>query len=66
MKRWEYMIIDSQVIPGGGIFKGKTSAEINSYLNELGDQGWEVINLDFRELERRLEFTGIAKRECQS
>ena len=62
MKKWEYRIIDSHEIPGGGVFKGKEPSEIDDYLNRLGDQGWEIVNLDFRELERRLEFTGVAKR----
>lgn len=63
MKKWEYMIVDSQEIPGGGIFKGKDRSDINNFLNKLGEEGWEIINLDFRELERRSEFTGVAKRE---
>jgi len=63
MKKWEYMIVDSKDVPGGGIFKGKDRSEVDGYLNNLGEQGWEIINLDFRELENRFEFTGAAKRE---
>jgi len=62
MTRWEYIIVDSKDVPGGGIFKGKDRSEVNRYLNELGDQGWEIVNLDFRELENRFEFSGVAKR----
>ena len=62
MSTWEYMIIDSKDIAGGGIFKGKDRSEVDQYLNKLGADGWEIINLDFRELEHRFDFTGVAKR----
>ena len=63
MKKWKYMIIDSKDVPGGGFFRGKDRSEVNDYLNQLGHEGWEIVNLDFRELESRFEFTGVAKRE---
>ena len=63
MKKWEYMLVDSGDIPGGSLFKGKDRSEADRYLNEPGDDGWEIVNLDFRELGPRLEFTGVAKRE---
>ncbi len=63
MKEWEYKIVDSKDVPSSGIFKRKDRAVVEAYLSNLGRQGWEVINLDFRELEGRLEFTGVAKRE---
>ena len=66
MRTWEYMILDSRDVPSGGIFSEKDRAEIDQYLNDLGQQGWEVVNLDFRELERRMEFIGVAKRETRS
>ena len=63
MKKWEYMIVDSKDVPGGGVFKGKDRSQVDKYLNQLGQEGWEIVNLDFRELESRLEFTGVAKRD---
>ena len=63
MKEWEYKIVDSKDVPGGGIFKGKDRTAVEIHLNNLGKEGWEIINLDFRELEGRLEFSGVAKRE---
>ena len=63
MKKWEYIIIDSKDVPKGGILKGRDRAEVEHYLDELGMQGWEIVNLDFREFESRFEFTGVAKRE---
>ena len=47
MKKWEYRIIDTnEVSGGGGIFKGKSPKEVEAYLNELGEQGWEIVNFD--------------------
>ena len=63
MRKWEYKIVDSKDVAGGGFFKGKDRAEVDKYLNALGAEGWEIVNLDFRELENRFEFTGVAKRE---
>ena len=63
MKKWQYRVLDSKEASGGGFFGGKARADIETYLNELGEQGWEIINLDFRELDNRFEFTGVAKKE---
>ena len=67
MKKWEYKIIDSIDAPGdvGRIFKRKDRNAIEAYLNELGESGWEIVNIDFRELEDRSSFCGVAKRENQ-
>jgi len=63
MTKWEYKIVDSKDVSGGGILKGKDRADVEAYLNGLGMDGWEIINLDFNELENRFEFSGVAKRE---
>ena len=64
MKKWEYKIIDTKDVPGGGVFKGKSRDAIETYLNELGAQGWEILNLDALELQgHHLTFLGVAKRE---
>ena len=65
MKKWEYRIIDTKEVPGGGIFKGKSRQSVETYLNEFGQQGWEIVNIDVLELEGRMEFVGVAKREQQ-
>jgi len=65
MKKWEYKIIDSMRIPGG-IFRGKKFDEIEKYLNEIGKEGWEVINLDFNDVTGQMDFVGVAKRELQT
>ena len=63
MTKWEYMVVDSKDVPGGGFFKGKDRSQVDRYLTQLGQEGWEIVNLDFRELGNRLEFTGVAKRQ---
>ena len=63
MKKWEYKIVDSSDVPRAGIFKGRDRSDVEKYLNSLGQQGWELVNADFRELENRYEFMGVAKRE---
>ncbi len=66
MKSWEYKVIDSRTIEGGSWswVKGKPPQAVEEYLNQLGADGWEV-DLDWRELEHRMSFMGIAKRERQ-
>ena len=63
MKKWEYRIVDSKDVPRGGIFKGRSRESLERYLNELGDQGWEIVNIDSLELDGRASFVGVAKRE---
>jgi hypothetical protein len=66
MTKWEYKIIDSKDISGGGIFKGKDRADVEAYLNGIGKDGWEIISLDFNELGNRFDFSGAAKREISA
>jgi len=33
------------------------------FQGELGRDGWEIINLGFRELGNRFDFTGVARRQ---
>ena len=63
MSRWQYMIVDSKDVAGGGVFRGKTRSDVEAYLNRIGKDEWEIVNLDFRELEGRFEFSGVAKRK---
>ena len=63
MTKWEYKIVDSKDVSGGGIFKGKDRDQVEAYLNRFGKDGWEIINLDFNEIGNRFDFSGVAKRE---
>jgi len=62
MQKWEYKILDSRLLPGGGKFKGKDKDVVEMYLSKLGRDGWEIISLEFREVQRGYEFAGVAKK----
>ncbi len=49
MKKYEYKIIESKDVAKGGFFKGLKRADLEVYLCTLGEDGWEIINLDFNE-----------------
>lgn len=66
MKRYEYKMIDTTDVETAGMFKGRTREAIEKYLNELGREGWELVNVDYRELEGTREFAGIMKRELNA
>ncbi len=61
--RWEYRIVTSDDISGGLLKKNR--GQVEAYLNQLGAEGWEMINLDFRELDVKFSFTGLAKRPAR-
>lgn len=77
MDKWEYMIVDSKDIGAYSSFRYKDCSEVEQYLNALGADGWEIINLhlDFycpppelsrNDQETQFTFTGIAKRAKRS
>lgn len=64
MRKWEYKIIDSKdAESSGGLLRGRSRGDLETYLNQLGAAGWEIINIDVMELEGRTSFVGVAKRE---
>ncbi len=63
MATWEYRIIDSRDVAREGLFSGRSRRKLEEHLNKLGQQGWEIINLDFNDLQSNSEyFLGVAKR----
>ncbi len=63
MKQYKYKVVDTCDIETAGLFKKRKRLDVEDYLNSLGSRGWELVNADFRELEGRLEFAGIMKKE---
>lgn len=68
MDKWEYLLMDSKKLESaqGGFFSQKkvTLDEAQNYLNHLGDEGWEIIDLDFDFLVHDTgAFVGVAKRK---
>jgi hypothetical protein len=61
MTRWEYKIIKSEEVEGGGVLTGKSAEAIEKHLNELGSQGWEIIGIDIEDFDEE-RFVGLAKR----
>ena len=67
MEKWEYLLIDSKKLASveGGFFSQKKVSieEAEKYLNKLGEEGWEIIDLDFDFLIHDTgAFVGVAKR----
>lgn len=67
MDKWEYLLIDSKNLPEAekGFFKQTkvTMEEAEMYLNKLGEEGWEIIDLEFDFLVHDTgAFVGVAKR----
>ena len=76
MDKWEYMIVDSKDIGAYRSFRYKDCSEVEQYLNALGADGWEIVNLDLdchypgsmvggsldQKKEPQFMFTGVAKR----
>lgn len=70
MVKWEYRLIDSKNLPEAerGIFSQTrvTREAAERYLNTLGADGWEVIDLDFDFLvHETAAFVGVAKRRTE-
>jgi hypothetical protein len=63
IKQYKYKIVDTRDVETAGLFKGRKREDVESYLNTLGSAGWELVNVDFRELEGGLEFAGVMKKE---
>ncbi|NRA83277.1 MAG: DUF4177 domain-containing protein [Gammaproteobacteria bacterium] len=63
MNKFEYKMIDTRDVPTEGIFSSRKKEDVEKYLNDLGAAGWELVNVDYRELEGGSEFGGIMKRQ---
>ena len=63
MSQFSYKVIDTRDVETAGLFKGRKREDVEAYLNDLGSDGWELVNVDFRELEGGLEFAGIMKKK---
>ena len=62
MAQWEYRVVDSKTLEGGSTFKGKAREAVEAHLNTLGREGWEIIEVSFKDIQRGYEFVGLARR----
>ena len=63
---WEYKIVNSADAKKRGFLTELTVEDVEKYLNSLGSQGWEIIDLDFQ-MDPTIpggptHFHGVAKR----
>jgi hypothetical protein len=65
-KKWEYCVVDSHEVPGVNFTDKRNKPDITAYLNRLGQEGWEIINLDMTESQAHFNFFGVAKRELKA
>ncbi|NMP30659.1 DUF4177 domain-containing protein [Thalassotalea sp. M1531] len=63
MKKYKYKIVDTRDVESAGLFKSRKREDLEAYLSSLGAEGWELVNVDFRELEGGREFAGVMKKE---
>ena len=63
-RRWEYKLISTQDVPGGGFFGLKEREAVEAHLNQLGAEGWEIVGMDFIDsMNSPSYFLAFAKRE---
>ncbi len=69
MSKWEYKLFDTKKLPTvkRGVLKAFVAPpmeEVQAYMNELGEDGWEIINIDFDgAIHSANSFVGVAKRK---
>ncbi len=63
MKKWEYRIVTSDDVQGSGFFKTVEREAVQAHFNELGEQGWEVVNVQFVEAMGAFAVRALLKRE---
>ncbi|MBI9072796.1 MAG: DUF4177 domain-containing protein [Melioribacteraceae bacterium] len=65
MSKWEYKVIDSVILKEKKIISSTESMEsFEIFLNKLGKEGWEIIDLEFEKIGNDVgSFYGLAKRK---
>lgn len=64
VRRWEYKLISTNDVPGGGFFGIKERDALEDYLNQLGAEGWEIVGIDFTDTTQSPNvFQALARRE---
>lgn len=66
MTKWEYKFLSpADLEKRGFLIKSVEPEQIETYFNSLGDEGWEIVSIDFIDTTAFIEFKGIAKRPRQ-
>lgn len=59
---WEYKLFESKDADLSGLSRRAKRTKLQAYLSGLGSEGWEIVNIDFHDLNIGLSFVGVAKR----
>ena len=65
-RRWEYKLISTNDLPGGGFagLKPRPREAVEAHLNQLGEEGWEIVGIDFTDsMGSPSFFQALARRE---
>ena len=65
-RRWEYRLISTKDLSGGGFLgvRERDREAVEAYLNQLGDEGWEIVGIDFTDtMQSPSFFQALARRE---
>jgi hypothetical protein len=61
-RQWEYKLFESKDADVAGLDRRGKRTRLQQYLTSLGREGWEIINIDFHDLNIGMSFVGVAKR----
>jgi hypothetical protein len=63
-RKWEYKLISTHDVPGGGLLGIKERDALEAHLNQLGAEGWEIVSVDFIDgMQSPSFFQALARRE---
>ena len=63
MTKWEYKLLNAADLEKRGfMIKSVDPEQVEEYFNALGNDGWEIINVDFTDTTAFIDFRGVAKR----
>ena len=63
MKTWEYRVVTADDVERSGFFQTVNPKVLEEHLNHLGEQGWELVSIDFLDTTSTLYFRAVLKRE---
>ena len=63
---WEYKIFESKDAELSGLNRRAKRTRLQAYLNGLGAEGWEIVNVAFHDLNLGMSFVGVAKRRLEA
>ena len=65
-QQWEYRIVHDEDVKQTDLFGRPKRAAVEALLNQLGAEGWELVNIDFSDDGPKFFFTGVLKRPRQN